>query len=1215
MLSFWQDSSRRLSLPSIIRHIPQWRFVLLAFVFLATYQFLSFASLSTRSTIEETEPALSPSNGRTPFDMGRVTDRVAAGHVLVTGGGGNIGKHIVRRLLSASTPVTLLDATWRPDELLPSLTSSSRSLLKVVKGDIRNTTLLSDILTPDIVGIVHLGAVSRVLLCLENEADCWDINERGTKLTLEALSNLNARDNGRRWFVLASSREVYGDMPPGKENIPFKEDTEKKPVNAYGASKLASEKAVEAHLEQIKKQKRGGSIHAIALRLSNVYGSIYDHVERLLPSIATQALSHQLIQISGGEQHFDLLHIDDCVDGFLLAVKYLTSSLSGHAPRTYFNAFNLASGFSAPVSTLVSTLVKLARSKSPIQYIPGDNRFPNTYRGSAEKAQRILGYEPQVNVEEGLERFVRAFLQQTEHYLSAKIGSTCGKASPSIEESSDENLNKLDGCTVHVSVDIQREFAGLFPPKSGESDQWTTGTTMPPPTLHTDIIVRSDPQPVKDLRPPPEERGEDHVRPYGGADHHSKGERVLIRIKAWDNGEWVFLGTKKPESGFKAGSVTLQRISEKELGKGVGVGVGVAFADWELEANPEQGTVRLAVPGTNLFLKGPTFLGKNFTLAEKKDEGGGRGRGVEVNNRGEEEVWPMKISPSCCPAPAPWPFFHDNPIDYTIEYQKTSLDRPFLASPAKALCNRLRRAKMKVTQDLATLSSLQRKKTHINKLSSHPIDWSNANLPACSNACDHPTICVDTGDCQCVLSTCPASQRFPFWSFANLPVLSYPPPSLSPSELKTESKSAESPLVEAVKRSSWRNVLRAQASRFVGFNISFPRIYVAPLSNDDEEWVKNWKDQEGRMYDIGALREKHCLSADAQLERGVKRMGVPPPIPDFGVGEGEGVKKVKGEENGAEIVFVPHYEGRWNSGKRIQGTYEHTWKTVRGFDASKVIIPFTFDWGLCLTFEWNVWKLRRKHGPRLSPILRSTTAWSVMADLNSPCYRPHQDIVIPPRTCLSKRLLEAYPDISDVRPARDRRVLVAFSGSLWGTGFLSRQRVECPRHGWSSGESKRKLHLNGPLLKAIYHDTGSYDYINLLNDTIFCPQPAGTTGWSTRLVDSIYAGCVPVIIGRSSHYPFFDMIDWSKISVTVESSDLPDLENVLLSRYTLEDIERLQANMMLVRDAFVYPLDDVRPEYAQKRMLDDRGPLYFALQSTRMRMMMQWPADDVVDRP
>ena len=215
------------------------------------------------------------------------------------------GKHLVRRLLTASTPVTILDAIYYPDELASSLSPSARSLLKVVKGDIRNTTLLSDVFTPDVVGVVHLAAVSRVLRCLQNEADCRDINERGTKLVLEALSDLNAKDNGRRWFILASSGDVY-DM--------------EKSVNLHGTTKLAAEKVLETHLEAVKKKLgkesdkwwkwgRGGALHAVVLRLSNVYGSVYDHVERLVPSVTTQALSHQVIQISGGHQHVRLFSL------------------------------------------------------------------------------------------------------------------------------------------------------------------------------------------------------------------------------------------------------------------------------------------------------------------------------------------------------------------------------------------------------------------------------------------------------------------------------------------------------------------------------------------------------------------------------------------------------------------------------------------------------------------------------------------------------------------------------------------------------------------------------------------------------------------------------------------------------------------------------------------------------------------------------------------
>lgn len=122
-------------------------------------------------------------------------------------------------------------------------------------------------------------------------------------------------------------------------------------------------------------------------------------------------------------------------------------------------------------------------------------------------------------------------------------------------------------------------------------------------------------------------------------------------------------------------------------------------------------------------------------------------------------------------------------------------------------------------------------------------------------------------------------------------------------------------------------------------------------------------------------------------------------------------------------------------------------------------------------------------------------------------------------------------------------------------------------------------------------------------------------GWATRLIDSIYAGCIPVLIGHASHFPFFDILDWGKISVRVEPSDLSRLEDILLSRYTLSDIERLQANLMIVRNAFVYPLDDWTPEQAQRHMIDKRGPLFFALHSTRMRMITKWPRDRALNRP
>ena len=163
-------------------------------------------------------------------------------------------------------------------------------------GDIRNTTLLSSIFTSDVVGVVHLADVSRVLRCEENPADCKDVNERGTQLVLDSLEHLNRNGQGKRWFILASSLEVYGDTTAA---TPLRENAPTKPLSVYAASKLAAERVVEKRVRDIRSSK---ALRAISLRLSNVYGAAFDHEDRLVPAITTQALWNQVIQISGGEQ-------------------------------------------------------------------------------------------------------------------------------------------------------------------------------------------------------------------------------------------------------------------------------------------------------------------------------------------------------------------------------------------------------------------------------------------------------------------------------------------------------------------------------------------------------------------------------------------------------------------------------------------------------------------------------------------------------------------------------------------------------------------------------------------------------------------------------------------------------------------------------------------------------------------------------------------------
>lgn len=111
-----------------------------------------------------------------------------------------------------------------------------------------------------------------------------------------------------------------------------------------------------------------------------------------------------------------------------------------------------------------------------------------------------------------------------------------------------------------------------------------------------------------------------------------------------------------------------------------------------------------------------------------------------------------------------------------------------------------------------------------------------------------------------------------------------------------------------------------------------------------------------------------------------------------------------------------------------------------------------------------------------------------MGDYDSPCYRPHQDVVIPARSCRSNTLRETFPTIDKIRPMRQRKHLVAWSGTYWGTGKNDRLRLTCPRGGVGSKE----------LIKGAGKQSnwGNWDYMEVLSNSRFCPQPRGIAGTS-----------------------------------------------------------------------------------------------------------------------
>jgi hypothetical protein len=95
-----------------------------------------------------------------------------------------------------------------------------------------------------------------------------------------------------------------------------------------------------------------------------------------------------------------------------------------------------------------------------------------------------------------------------------------------------------------------------------------------------------------------------------------------------------------------------------------------------------------------------------------------------------------------------------------------------------------------------------------------------------------------------------------------------------------------------------------------------------------------------------------------------------------------------------------------------------------------------------------------------------------------------------------------------------------------------------------------------------------------------------------------------VFLADGTHYPFADVLDWSKFSVRLSPTDLDHIEDIL-REIPLDEVEEMQANLVAIREAFLYSTDET-PEDELGR----QGPLFFALHSARIRLVTQYPPSD-----
>lgn len=303
---------------------------------------------------------------------------------LVTGGAGFIGSHLAERLLRLGYAVTVLD------DLSSGLREYVPAGADFLRGDVRR---LGDVQAafarpPDVVA--HVAGQASTVRSFDDPG--WDLSVNAVG-TLNVLHACLAARTPR--LLLASSMTIYGHP----ERLPVPESLPPRPISYYGVSKWAAERAV---LLTSERTDLPAPFRATAFRMFNVYGerqSLENPYQGVLGIFLGNVLRDERIRIFGdGEQSRDFVHVDDVVRAWTDAIDREAS---------FGKAINLGSGERISINALVDAVLRAQgrdRSGGVVEYgpaRPGDQRHMSA---DLSLAREVLGFQPAVSLDDGLER-------------------------------------------------------------------------------------------------------------------------------------------------------------------------------------------------------------------------------------------------------------------------------------------------------------------------------------------------------------------------------------------------------------------------------------------------------------------------------------------------------------------------------------------------------------------------------------------------------------------------------------------------------------------------------------------------------------------------------------------------------------------------------------------------------------------------------------------